>query len=272
MRHYGLLLGCIIVLAGCAGSQRRESIVATYSSGARPSISETAQSPNPQTRPGLATEWGETRYSRVNRQRFVRSSGSPFATATIRYNDVTGVAHQAAYREARQGQVSYVCAYGDGVRVAIVDEHGNPLPGRLAGDALYVIGHHGRRYSIVLTNTTSARFEAVVSVDGLDVINGQSGSFANRGYLLRPHGTVRIDGFRQSDTHVAAFRFGTVADSYAAQSGSARNVGAIGVALFSERGWVPQPVHPYGDEIELRESSDPFPNRYAPPPSHRRYY
>ena len=281
MSYRGFVLVLLVLTSGCAAQRQAGNAVvgppsvapSRYNaSSAETSASGAREAPDPQLRPGLATEWGETRYSRVRRQRFQRASDSPFATASIRYNDATGVAHQAAFRQALQGGDSFVCVYGDGIRISIVDESGSPLPGWVAGDAMYVIGQHGARYSIILTNTTSARFEAVVTVDGLDVMNGQTGSYANRGYLLGSYGTVRIDGFRQSDDHVAAFRFGTVADSYAAQTGSARNVGVIGVALFAELGWAPQPAHTYGDEIRLRETSDPFPNQYAPPPSRRRYY
>ena len=71
-----------------------------------------------------------------------------------------------------------------------------------------------------------------------------------------------IDGFRTSDRSVAAFRFGKVADSYAAQTTGDRNVGVVGFAIFSERGavWTP-------GELQRRDTANPFPARgYAVPP------
>ena len=116
---------------------------------------------------------------------------------------------------------------------------------------------------IELVNQSASRFEAVVTVDGLDVIDGRPGSLAKRGYLLQPFATVDIDGFRQNLDEVAAFRFGSVRGSYAASKGSDRNVGVIGVAVFSERG-VRQPWTER--ELGRRESADPFPGRFAAPP------
>jgi hypothetical protein len=104
----------------------------------------------------------------------------------------------------------------------------------------------------------------VGTVDGLDVINGKPGTFDNRGYVLLPFATLQIEGFRTSTSAVAAFRFAAVADSYAAQTGSARNVGVIGLAFFSERGdaFIPE------SETRLRDSATPFPAdpRFAQPP------
>jgi len=74
----------------------------------------------------------------------------------------------------------------------------------------------------------------------------------------------KIDGFRTSDSDVAAFRFGKVADSYAAQTSGDRNVGVVWLAIFSERGAVWSPA-----ELGRRDSADPFPARgYAVPPPH----
>jgi hypothetical protein len=56
-------------------------------------------------------------------------------------------------------------------------------------------------------------------------------------------GSVDIDGWRLSRAEVAAFRFSSVADSYAARTGSAREVGVIGVAVFPERFVPPRPVY-----------------------------
>ena len=83
-----------------------------------------------------------------------------------------------------------------------------------------------------------------------------------RGYIVDPHDTLVIDGFRTSDADVAAFRFGRVADSFAARTSGDRDVGVVGLAIFSERGavWT-------RDEVERRDTANPFPARsYAMPP------
>jgi hypothetical protein len=217
-----------------------------------------------ESRPGLGTEWGENRDSRVSTAPFFREDPDrPFAAAKLFYNDASGVRAMAR----RSG----LSSLGDGsMRVAsgaltvrLLDSSGRPLEGFSAGSSTYVVGEHGQRYSIQIQNHTGNRLEAVASVDGLDVINGQAGSFSNRGYIVGPFATVEIDGFRRSLDTVAAFRFGSVKSSYAARKGEDRNVGVVGVAFFHERGsrwpWTP-------NEIHRRHSADPFPGEFADPP------
>jgi hypothetical protein len=125
-----------------------------------------------------------------------------------------------------------------------------------------IMGQDGERYRILVRNATTARFEIVASVDGLDVIDGKPADPNRRGYIVDPHDSLVIDGFRTSDSNVAAFRFGAVSDSYAAQTSGDRNVGVVGFAIFSERGavWTPQ-------ELQRRDTANPFPSRgYAMPP------
>lgn len=122
------------------------------------------------------------------------------------------------------------------VTVAIVGDHGDSLPTVAHHGSTFVAGELGHRYEIVLTNNTGDRLEVVVSVDGRDVLTGRRADFRKqRGYVLEPFGTVRVDGFRRSLDHVAAFRFAGIEDSFAARSGAPQNVGAIGVAVFRER-------------------------------------
>jgi len=111
----------------------------------------------------------------------------------------------------------------------------------------YVLGGLGQRYVLRVHNRTGRRVEAVVSVDGRDVIDGKAADFRrNRGYLVPAWGFVDIDGWRTSSRQVAAFRFSAVADSYAARMGNAREVGVVGVAVFPER-HAPRPLVPYYD-------------------------
>jgi hypothetical protein len=132
----------------------------------------------------------------------------------------------------------------------------------------FVLGQLGDRYTIRVSNHTRRRVEAVVSVDGRDVIDGKPGDYSGkRGYLVPAWGQVEIDGWRLSQRQAAAFRFSSVSDSYAARMGSARNVGVIGVAIFPERIYrpPPRPIYPTvpyrdyrDDEYRRRESSDSF--------------
>lgn len=217
------------------------------------------------SRPGLGTQWGENRESRVSTAPFFREDPDrPFGVAKLFYNDRAGVRAMAR----RSG----ISDFSDGssrtgsgaVTVRLLDSSGRPLEGFSTGSSTYVVGEHGERYIIQIRNHTGNRFEAVATVDGLDVINGRTGSFANRGYIVQPFSTVEIDGFRRSFDTVAAFRFGSVRGSYAAKKGSDRNVGVIGVAFFHERG----STWPWSqDEVDRRHNADPFPGRFAAPPS-----
>jgi hypothetical protein len=226
---------------------------------------ESTAAREPHVRPGLGTEWGETRTSRIREMAFERDSSDPTSVIAIQYNDRDGVQALASARDARALPGGAVSALGGAVRVTIEDENGGALRTARIADRTVVLGRAGERYTIVLTNRTGHRFEAVASVDGLDVMSGRTASFDQRGYILLPFATVRIDGFRRSERAVAAFRFSKVAESYAAQTGSARNVGVIGVAFFREQNDTPWTE----DEIDLRDSASPFPaepGRFARPP------
>jgi hypothetical protein len=122
---------------------------------------------------------------------------------------------------------------------------GSPAPTFWYRGESYVMGRTGERYMIRVSNNTSRRIEAVVTVDGRDVVDGKPGDYRKkRGYLVPAWGHVDIDGWRISQSEAAAFRFSSVADSYAARMGNAREVGVIGVAVFPERVWRPRPLPP----------------------------
>lgn len=225
---------------------------------------EPAPAPAPQDRPGLGTEWGETRTSHVRDVTFSRADPDrPFAVATLHYNDQSGVQALSNYHGGGRAMREVSPMRSGAITIQVRDGGGSPLSALFVGDRTYVIGEHGQRYVLVLTNHSPHRFEVVTTVDGLDVINGRTGTLSNRGYVLMPYATLEIDGFRQSQEAVAAFRFGRVGDSYAAQTGSARNVGVIGFAFFAERG------DTYSEEeLYTRDTASPFPAdpRYARPP------
>ena len=131
--------------------------------------------------------------------------------------------------------------------VELVGEDGRVLETYAHRGRSYVLGMSGGRYSIRVKNPTARRVEAVISVDGLDVIDGENADFTGkRGYVVPAYGELLVDGFRTSTTQVAAFRFSAVADSYAERKGKGRNVGVIGVAIFDEKEdpqiIVPQPT------------------------------
>jgi len=206
-------------------------------------------------RPGLGTSWGEQVHAPISFAPFVRSASSPWTEVGLHYNDAQGVQAHAAYLGVTPQPLEVFA--GDGsIGIALVDEYGNTLPGYLANGRALLVGNDGARYRIAVRNGTTARFEIVASVDGLDVIDGKPADPNRRGYIVDPHDTLVIDGFRTSDANVAAFRFGRVADSYAAQTSGDRNVGVVGFAIFAERGAVWTPV-----ELGRRDTADPFPQR-----------
>jgi len=284
MRKFTILgvLAAGLVAAGCAAGGSKASYApnapetASAPGGQGGPAAEAAPSPAmgeegksadmaaAKERPGLGTEWGENRESRVSTSAFFRERpDQPFDVVKMFYNDSEGVRAMAR----RAGVSDFRDSSGRSTRgaltVRLLDGSGRPLEGFNSAGNTYVVGEHGQRYIIQIKNNTGVRFEAVTTVDGLDVINGRSGSFSNRGYIVNGFSTVEIDGWRRSTDTVAAFRFGRVSESYAGKKGEDRNVGVIGVALFEERGAsFPWDNH----EVDKRHGADPFPSQFAKPP------
>ncbi len=90
-------------------------------------------------------------------------------------------------------------------------------------------------YQIRLRNTTGVRKLAVLSVDGVNVVDGETAGYEGTGYVLGAYQTANIKGWRRTDSEVAAFQFDASTQSYANKTGrGTKNTGVIGVALFDE--------------------------------------
>lgn len=133
-------------------------------------------------------------------------------------------------------------AAGRLAQVEIVDSATQrTLPIYYSQGRYYVAGAPGREYSIRLRNRTGSDLLAVVSVDGVNVVTGETAGIDQGGYILGRRQRFDVMGWRKSLDQVAAFYFSSVEASYAAQTGRPENVGVIGVALFKRK--VEPPVY-----------------------------
>jgi hypothetical protein len=105
----------------------------------------------------------------------------------------------------------------------------------------WLAGEPGHEYAIRIRNCANVRVLAVVSVDGVNVISGQTAAPDQSGYVIEPGDYVTIEGWRKNLDRTAAFVFTDPAQSYAARTGRPDDVGVIGVALFQERQRQPVP-------------------------------
>ncbi len=117
----------------------------------------------------------------------------------------------------------------------------------------FVIGKKGRDYKFRVKNLSDVRLEVVLTVDGLDVIDGRAGSTKKRGYIIGAGEVLEVKGFRIGHEKVVTFRFSSVNSSYAnLRDRRTRNVGVVGLALFTEKGKEP------GIESRARQGARPF--------------
>jgi hypothetical protein len=108
----------------------------------------------------------------------------------------------------------------------------------------YVAGEPGHRFAVSLRNLGGERVLAVLSVDGVNAVSGQTAAASQAGYVLEPWQQVEIRGWRKSHADIAEFYFTDLPDSYAARTGRPDNVGVIGVAAFRERRVAPTHYRP----------------------------
>lgn len=122
------------------------------------------------------------------------------------------------------------------IDLAVVDrETGQVLTQHHRDGRAHVAGAPDHRYAIRLSNRSGGRVLAVLSVDGVNAVTGQTADPNQNGYVLGPWETTEILGWRKNLDEVAQFTFTALPDSYAALTGRPDDVGVIGVAAFRER-------------------------------------
>ncbi|MFW1942979.1 hypothetical protein ACG93R_05660 [Acinetobacter guillouiae] len=192
----------------------------------------------------LGTKWGDEIDSHVTEVQLKRKSDSPLAETILQYADKNYKGKTVNSISIAAGKVSF----------SVVDDRGNRIPMYRVGQSYYLSGREGQSYQLQYENNTAKTFEVVASVDGVDVIDGSEASRSNSGYVLHAHDSLKIEGFRKSESAVASFTFSKPKDAYAANSenGSIQNAGVIGTVLY---------------ELEAPEDEAKPVNKYAPPPN-----
>ena len=221
------LLLLAAILTGCA-TQPKQRTDATASRGFTPALE----------RPGLGTSWGEQRESWVEPATFTRTSaGRPTEQVRIYYNDHEGADAMLAFLRGQTRQCDGLQPTTGGMlRLGLRNGNGTWIECRESHAKRIATSERGERYEIVLKNDARRAVEVLVSVDGLDAMDGRPASFRKRGYVLAPFETLAVEGFRTSRATVAAFRFGSMFDSYGhRRHGNTTNAGVVGVAVFEEK-------------------------------------
>lgn len=193
----------------------------------------------------LGTKWGDEVTSHVTEVNLKRLSDQPIAESQVRY----------ANKQYQGKTVNSISLAAGKISFSIVDDVDAVLPLFREGQSYFLAGQDGQSYQLKYENHTDSTFEVVVSVDGIDVLDGSTASRTNSGYVLHPHSELKIEGFRKSDSAVASFTFSKPEDAYAANSnnGSIQNTGIIGTVIY---------------QLETPDSKDDIndSSKYAPPP------
>ena len=128
-------------------------------------------------------------------------------------------------------------ASGQLADVSVIDRvTGERLPVYWHQGRAHVAGAPGHRYAIELANRSGGRVLAVISVDGVNAVTGETAAWDQSGYVFAPWQRWEVLGWRKSNERIAAFEFTPLSQSYAARTGRPHEVGVIGVAVFREKG------------------------------------
>ncbi|MFT5906366.1 MAG: hypothetical protein ACI9E1_001974 [Cryomorphaceae bacterium] len=246
----GIIGLATVYLASCAGGPMAPSVqtpafsnsdsspVNELTAAKYPSIAGSKRMTQPksttQERPGLGTGWGDDVASAVNFTSFQRANVRPASIASIYYNDKEGIkAMTNSWNYSGKG----LQKTANGMVEWGVKGNWGYLKNKHSSGKRFVVGSKNQTYSLVVKNLSKSRLELVMSVDGLDVLDGKPASTKKRGYIIQPGKTLTVKGFRKSAQAVAAFKFASVNSSYTNLSGKGtRNIGVIGMAVFTEKG------------------------------------
>lgn len=123
----------------------------------------------------------------------------------------------------------------------------------------YVEGREGQPFSVIFRNNSPSRVMAIVSIDGLDVIDGQPATGLSRGYIVNAYSSTEIKGWRTSLAETRQFFFQAKDRSYSAETNQGTaNCGVIACKVLAEV-QIPTPPPPPPSKIIIRERYVPYP-------------
>ena len=90
------------------------------------------------------------------------------------------------------------------------------------------------KFAIEVKNNSACKILAVISVDGLNIINGERAEIKPKnGYTIAPYSNIIVSGWRISMDEVKEFIFTDKGESYVSKlTGDSKNTGVIGFAFF----------------------------------------
>ena len=111
----------------------------------------------------------------------------------------------------------------------------NPADEYFHNGAVWIEGREGNNYTIELTNRSNVCSLFILSVDGLDVLEGKPAGLNSQGYVIPAGNTVSVPGWKVNDQQAAEFYFSRSRESYVNSiGGSTANTGVIGAMIFAE--------------------------------------
>lgn len=112
----------------------------------------------------------------------------------------------------------------------------SPADEYMHNGAIWIEGREGNTYTIDIKNNTYTRALFVISVDGLDIMDGKAAGLDSRGYIVNAFQTLSIPGWSLNKDKTADFFFSRSKNSYVNEiGGSTANTGVIGTMVFSEK-------------------------------------
>ncbi len=106
----------------------------------------------------------------------------------------------------------------------------------------YIEGRDGNEFEIKVTNHSLGEVEAIISVDGLSIIDGKPAGNSSSGYLIKGKSFITIPGWKVNNGTAAKFTFsGKKGESYVEKIGEdANNKGVIGIKVFDKKIAIPK--------------------------------
>ncbi len=126
----------------------------------------------------------------------------------------------------------------------------------------FVEAKDGTEFAIEVKNHRSGRVLAIVSVDGLDIVDGKVATAKSRGYIVSGNNADTFNGWRKSKEQVSNFKFTTGKNSYSTEKGKGASNGIIGIKLIAEK-FTPPILHwQLAAQIEPDDYYNSFPKKF----------